>query len=249
MSNGNGGYHVLNRNDLRGFNEDAIKIILAAMDAGGVARVSRSNHCIIRGPQGGTMSVAMGITKANRGIQNATAEFKRVFGKDWSEVEKPREPARTSEDLAPAPSLGEAEPTLECPVKTCDATFVTEGARYDHCQKVHHPCREPGCQFVSATPSGELAHYRIVHLGVHPRKGTGKAAKKAKKKVAPKPAPQPARVEGEVVKQIRDLLGPDPRVAELEAENKHLRQELDNARTRAEELDAKLRLLKEALEL
>ena len=262
MSNGNG-WHRLTRNDLRGFNEDAIRIILAAMEAGGTARVSRSNHCIIRGPQGGTMSVGMQITKANRGLQNGHAEFKRVFGKDVAAVEEETAKtqleerlAQTAEDLATTPSFNEPRPTLECPVKTCDAVFVTEGARYDHCQKQHYPCREPGCPHVSPNPGAETAHYRIVHLGQHPRRGTGKKQKEAAAKAAaPKPPEETVRVvtkvvkEGEVLKQIRHLIGPDPRVAELEAEVERLTTELNEARERAGELDAKLRLLKEALEL
>ena len=252
MSNGNGGYRRLGRNDLRGFNEDAIRIITAAMNAGGTGRVSSRNHCIIRGPQGGTLSVAMGITKANRGIQNAAAEFRRVFGMEWTDVEKPREAqSQTSEDLAPAPSLGDPHPTLTCPVKTCEAVFVTEGARYDHCQKIHHPCRKPGCQHVSPTVQGEISHYKIVHLDEAPRRGVTKAAKKKKPAAKKAAAPQPAAVvkEGEVLKQIRHLLGDDPRLVELQAENRRLQEALGKAEARTAELDAKLKLLKEALEL
>lgn len=255
MSNGNGGYRRLSRSDLRGFNEDAIRIITAAMNAGGTGRVSNRNHCIIRGPEGRTLSVAMGITKANRGIQNATAEFRRVFGMEWTEVEKPKE-KQTAEDLAPAPSLGDPHPTLTCPVKTCDAVFVTEGARYSHIHDKHIVCREPGCHFVTDHAPAESGHYRIVHLGEAPRKGITKPKPKPKKAAAPQPAAQETvRVvtkvvkEGEVLKQIRHLLGDDPRLAELREENQRLQEALGKAEARVAELDAKLKLLKEALEL
>lgn len=50
-----------------------------------------------------------------------------------------------------------------------------------------------------------------------------------------------------VIQRIRETLGPDPRVAELEARNAELEEQLDRARKDADELRVRLNLIQEAL--
>lgn len=245
-------YRILNRNDLGGFNEAAIECILAAMARGGTARVSNRGHCIVRAPKGGTMSVSKDPTKNNRGIQNQTADFRRLFGADpWEPVVKEEAKVEQQETVTPpGHHQRQTHPTLACRANGCDKVFVTEGARYTHHQKEHHPCREPGCEFVGSAPGAESGHYRMKHTDLpHPRT-VGQAKKKAKPK--PRKKAVAARVpaqrkpsntsDSQTLLAIRELLGADPRVAELE-------EALSKANARIDELTAKLKIIEEATHL
>lgn len=240
------GYHALGRRDLGGFNEEAIAIITAATNLGATGRVSNRGHAIIRGPNGQTMSVSKDPTKANRGLQNQLSDFRRIFGMEPSEALKRKEgPVPTTA----IPQQQGVKPSLiRCEAKGCNQTFVTEGARYSHVQRDHVPCRVPGCQFPAVDKRGEAAHYRMHHKG---EAATQRQGKPAKKEVEVTPAVTETRTT-ELEKQlsrIRDVLGPDPRVKDLQArlEECHARNEV--LKKELGELQAKLKLMKEALEL
>lgn len=166
-----------------------------------------------------------------------------------------------------------------CPAKNCTQVFDTEGARYSHVEKNHERCKHPGCGFASDSKQATSAHFRIVHEGWAPRRGVSKTgvakpekkpaakkprAKKAVAKPAKKeavkavevtaeslPATPPIKVEDPlaVLTTIHDLLGRDPRLAEMEKAMDDLRGELEASQKRVHELEAKLHLMKEALDL
>lgn len=163
------GYGELRRTDLKGFDQRSQNIVLMAMERGGVGRISSKGHAILRSPNGQTMSVSRNTANGNRSSANMENDFRRCFG-DLPVIEN----ERTDGALALAPSLPEAqdlEPTLECPLNECEAVFVTDGARYDHVQKKHSPCPEPGCPKVFANKSKATGHHNIVHkaMSVHRR--------------------------------------------------------------------------------
>lgn len=277
----------LTRAELRGFDDKATELILAAMERGAVGRISTKGHCILRAPSGATMSVSRNTGMGNRGRYNMEAEFARIFG--VSEVRALPRAVGDNETLShPLVPSGD-RPMLPCPLDSCDAEFVTGGARYTHIHKEHFPCREPGCGKVFKEKRGEQGHFNLKHttattdvkkcpvrgcgyentsggLGGHMRthhpgwKAKQAARKKAAaaKKSPPKapssdspkavPAKAPSsdsfRLAMEALAKAHDeglARAGTTRVAELEAEVAALRKH--NA-----ELEARLALLKEALE-
>ena len=252
------GYHVLNRNDLRGFNEPAIQIIVAAMEAGAVGRVSNKGHAIIRAPGGGTMSVSKDPTKANRGLQNQLSDFRRLFGCEPEDVKRGERVSTMTQAVKEVPVQQKPEP-VKCTAKGCNKVFATEGARYSHVERDHAKCRVPGCGFAAIDNRGEAAHYRMHHKGEAAKQRLGAAAKKRAEAKPPEPAAAPAPAPAEVLSKqseerkqlsrIRDILGPDPRVKDLQRRLEQCGAALERANTRIGELEAKLKLMKEALEL
>jgi hypothetical protein len=253
------GYHVLSRNDLRGFNEPAINLIVSAMGAGAVGRVSNKGHAILRAPNGGTMSVSKDPTKANRGLQNQLSDFRRLFGCEPEDVKRGERVATMTQVVSEIPAQQKPEPVV-CTAKGCNKVFATEGARYSHVERDHAKCRVPGCGFAAIDRRGEAAHYRMHHKGDAAKQRLGKpatgAAAEAKRRAEVKPEPAaPAEVlskqseERKQLSRIRDILGPDPRVKDLQARLDQCGAALQRANDRIGELEAKLKLMKEALEL
>jgi hypothetical protein len=153
------GFRRLTRVDLKGFSRQSQNLVLMAMERGGVGRVSNRGHAILRSPSGSTMSVSRAFSN-NRGMKNCEAQFMRVFG------DLPQEDTRGS--LALVPDLhplvpSEEHPMLECPVASCPAEFVTEGARYSHVHAKHFPCPEPGCFKVFDEKRKAVGHHNVVH--------------------------------------------------------------------------------------
>jgi hypothetical protein len=279
------GFGKLDRSDLRGFDDRAQKVILDAMDRGGVGRISTKGHCIIRSPKGSTMSVSRNTASGNRGFQNMVANYRQLFG-DLEPMTQTNGSLALVPDIEEHPLVPTTRELVKCPLDTCDAEFATEGARYSHVQKEHFPCAEPGCPKVFDKKNKASGHFNVVHRGAEVRgrtpaeckvpgcgwKGTAAglpghkkvhnkapaqparkpvkkaAAKKAavkkaapvKKEVSPVVAAAEAEDAAVTLAAIRSMLGVDPRVKELEAE-------LAAMRKHAEDLEAKLALLKEAL--
>ena len=59
-------YRKLTKKDLRGFDDDAQAVILAAMDRGATGRVSRRGHCLLRNSSGDSMSVTSDSFKSSK---------------------------------------------------------------------------------------------------------------------------------------------------------------------------------------
>lgn len=144
---------------------------------------------------------------------------------------------------------------VKCTAKGCNKVFATEGARYSHVERDHAKCRVPGCGFAAIDNRGEAAHYRMHHKGEAAKQ---RARVVEKQRVEAPKAPEPAASTEALSKQseerkqlsrIRDILGPDPRVKDLQRRLEQCGAALERANTRIGELEAKLKLMKEALEL
>lgn len=230
-------WRVLTRGELKPFDTVAQDIILAAMNKGAKGRISTKGHVILRSPKGGTMAVSRNTSAGNRTAANCRADFKRLFA-DLPDVEPDlpagqEEETRTDVDASfeifnARPPADALHPTINCSVEDCEAVFVTEGARYSHVQKVHHKCPEPGCDYIGKSNNGLAAHTRIRH-------GTNRPWEVRSQKAASMRAS-----DAKTLAAIRELLGTDPQVAELE---KALKAE----RAKVKELETKLGKLREAL--
>ncbi len=246
----------LTRDDVRAFDESQTKAILYAMDHGGVGRISSSGHAIIRNDQGQTMSVSR--SSGGRRKMNVARDLCRLFGAPVEEEQKVKVPATVgSSALAPVPEPTDSEP-VRCTVKGCTAQFVTEGARYSHIQQTHYRCPVDGCGYASRTVQGANLHRMRVHEGLNPNKGrkrkpapeqvarqTGATHDEAKHLLKPQPVALPQggdQRDSETVRRIRELLGEDPRVAEL-------RRQVDDLLKERDDLKAQLSLIREALHL
>jgi hypothetical protein len=260
------GFTRLRRVDMKGFDQRAQNMVLMAMERGGVGRISTKGHAILRSPNGQTMSVSRNTAAGNRSFQNMEADFRRCFG------DLPAEEGATHGSLAlapPLPELAQRDPDLECPLDSCEAVFVTEGARYDHVQKKHYPCKEPGCQRVFDKANKASGHYNITHgrsrtlvetpcdvrgcdfvakskngLGIHKAKShKAKPKRVPRQRKAPTSAPplvtQGALDAEAMIARIRELVAPEM--------DRALREQLEAANARIAELEAKLARIKQDL--
>lgn len=259
MGNPNG-FKKLRRTDLRTFDTRSQTIILEAMERGGQGRISTKGHAILRSPNGMTMSVSRNTAAGNRSFQNMEADFRRCFGDLPMEKE-----SATQGSLASAlPDLVQREPDLECPIASCEAVFVTEGARYDHVHKMHYPCKEPGCQRVFDSPGKASGHYNLTHnrvlmdtpcdvrgckfvakskngLGIHKAKSHKVKPKRTSRKAPPAPGvTKAAAPDAEaMIARIREVVATD--------EERALREQLDEANARIKELEEKLARIRQDL--
>jgi hypothetical protein len=253
------GFRRLSRVDLKGFSRHSQNLILMAMERGGVGRVSNKGHAILRSPSGSTMSVSRTFTQ-NRGLQNTEAQWVRVFG------DLPVEETQGSLALVPDPHPlvpPREHPMLECPVESCEAEFVTEGARYAHVHKEHYPCKQPGCFKVYDAPNKASGHYNVTHrraeLGKVPAEcpvegcdWTGKVtglpghAKKHPKavwqKARAKAAGVPVKKKAAPKKKQSTVKAPTP------PRERDLAAELDAALSRIADLENAMARLREALQ-
>lgn len=256
------GFTRLRRVDMKGFDQRAQNLVLMAMERGGEGRISTKGHAILRSPNGQTMSVSRNTAQGNRSYLNMEADFRRCFG------DLPVEDSATQGSLAlapPLPELAQRDPDLECPLDSCEAVFVTEGARYDHVQKKHYPCKEPGCQRVFDAPHKASGHYNLTHtrvlketpcdvrgcefvakskngLGIHKAKSHKAKPKKVpqQRKAPTTPAVTKATPDAEaMIARIREVVATD--------EERALREQLDAANARIKELEAKLARIKQDL--
>jgi hypothetical protein len=252
------GFRRLSRVDLKGFSRQSQTLVLMAMERGGVGRVSNKGHAILRSPTGATMSVSRSYTQ-NRGLQNTEAQWVRVFGElPIEETQGSLALVRDTHPLVPP----KEHPMLECPVESCEAEFVTEGARYTHVHKEHYPCKHPGCFKVYDEPRKASGHYSVTHrraeLGKVPAEcpvpgcdWTGKAtglgghAKKHPRAVWQKARAKAAGVP--VKKRDAPKKKQSPVKVVAPPRERDLAAELDAANARIAALEDALARLKEAL--
>jgi hypothetical protein len=75
------GWRVLTRRDLNAFDDDATAAVLLAMERGGVGRISKNGHAILRAPDGQTMSVTRSSMKSK---QVVALKVRRLFPEERS---------------------------------------------------------------------------------------------------------------------------------------------------------------------
>lgn len=72
-------YRRMTRADLRDFDDQAIRLILEAMNQGALGRLSSRGHVILRSPSGATCSVPAHMGDNVRTFQNVRAALRRAF--------------------------------------------------------------------------------------------------------------------------------------------------------------------------
>jgi hypothetical protein len=133
------------RTDLSTFDDNATKVVLAAMDMGASGRITANGHAFILAPNGGgTMSVSRD-TSAPNCLKNIEADFRRLFGAPKNVAPATPAPA-TDESItvitqtnAPS-SIPADEDMIPCPAKGCEKEFVTMGAKIAHVRDEHFTC-------------------------------------------------------------------------------------------------------------
>lgn len=172
---GKANWYKLTRSDLATFDDIATNVILYAMERGGSGRISRKGHAILRGPNGGTMSVPR---DGNRSQQVLEGTVRKMFDSEPNESPTPVGGPTPEQRIAAIQDRIIPNPQLHCLEPSCEAVFVTEGARYSHIHERHNVCPFPGCSFTRDWKPAVVSHHRIVHEGFRPRKGTGGSRRK-----------------------------------------------------------------------
>jgi hypothetical protein len=178
-------FRKLTRQDLTQFDTESTKLILKAMELGGLGRVSSKGHAILRSPGGQTMSVSRKFKSGNRSGQNITATFKRFFG-PYMDAETQAAADEAEKEMVASNAIADSAPhphgdDFDCPIENCpDGPFATEGALYTHTRSAHEVCLECNPPRVLANKLGKMGHDRIVHGEGSPRKGVKKAQTKKK---------------------------------------------------------------------
>ena len=166
----------------------------------------------------------------------------RGLGAHRAFAHKGVKPARRR--TAPDPDLPGLEPVPDTMVRHFKGKGGYTATRYAvNTEGTEWWCRFPGC---GRTITDQKS------LGGHQRGHTA-VLRKAEKAAAEEPTPKPDVVQNvtdtvAVVDAIRELLGKDPRVVELEHDVARLTTERDEAVKHAADLDAKLSLLRETLD-
>lgn len=209
-------WRKLTRRDLATFDDSATAAVLAAMDRGGVGRISSKGHAILRSPNGRTMSVT---PNSNRSKQVVEINLRKLFPvTDEAEngpgttTEAKAAPVNNNNTQSEATTATTTEAKIPCTNKACGLTFVTQGALYSHVNKDHVVCDEPGCLLSWDTRRQMVSHRNIVHRGLAPRrlaKQKGKATDKRGRALVGVVSPdEPVKVarttgDGEPVKVTR----------------------------------------------
>lgn len=77
-------FTTLTRGDLLAFDSESTALILEAMSAGCVGRVSSKGHCILHNSTGNTASVSRNLKSLGRSAQNTRAAMKRFLEEQYA---------------------------------------------------------------------------------------------------------------------------------------------------------------------
>jgi len=88
----NGGNEIQGAAQLKGFDADARKLILDAIEAGCTGRVSAKGHAILRNAGRGTCSIAPKLPAANRARQNTMSSYRQFMAEHEREYVKQGHP-------------------------------------------------------------------------------------------------------------------------------------------------------------
>ena len=145
-------YGQLSRKDLAAFDQESKELILKAIDAGCIARISAKGHCILRNNSGGTASMPRHLTAPNRTAQNARADLKRLLAE---QQKNSRVRASTSETRAGS----KAEPTS---VITVADAFTSYGAAFSRWFDQFPDGLEPSTKVRATSVPGQGPRFEIV---------------------------------------------------------------------------------------
>lgn len=265
-------WKTLQRSDLKAFDEDMTKAVLYAMEHGGTGRISNNGHAILRNNNGQTMSVSRSSSGGSR-KQNVARDLNRLFGGPVTVTRKPVQTPKLNGHGAEA--LGRdvmaGTENLKCPAKGCEYLAVTQGAIYAHVDKCHYRCDE--CDYIGRTAQARALHVTRTHRGINPAQNRKQTPPPAVEQPAQDQPPQatdtnppqqpetPPAAEPTVVPEtpglddhrkllaIRELLGEDPRITQLQERVAQQQQTIDALIRERDDVKAQLALVREAIGL
>ncbi|MFF1880238.1 hypothetical protein ACFVVC_02050 [Pseudarthrobacter sp. NPDC058196] len=269
VTKGNGqatsAFRRLTRADLVTFDREATDLVLEAMQAGCVGRVSSRGHAILRNNAGGSVAVPRNMTSPNRTAQNARADVKRLLtghrsGDTASTADRtPRGRAQMTVAAAFVQHPSAFSRWFDAQPQGLPADQLIEVSFEEACEPVFQAvpfdvpaqliAREPD----KPEPATVRRTHRRGHLMIAPEPGqeveddmTAQAREEAPFQAhAPDPAPEEASPEA-VLERVRSALGEDPRVAALKLRISTLEAELADQTRRADDAEVRLGLIREA---
>lgn len=240
----------LTNRDLTTFDQIAKNLILDAIAKGCTGRISAKGHCILHNNTGGTASVPRNMTSPNRASQNARTQIRKLLA--------------THRSIQRA-SGGDFVERSAMPPQQISITraFTEHGAAFSSWVD-QQSAGLPGDATIQVSfgidgnPTFEQVTESVPTVGttsttrkqeVPSMSTTNKKAPGVKHERDPD-VEQPRLI----LQQIREVLGEDPRIAELKALNQRLAEEnerqlaeIEQLRSRVTAAEAKISLLKETL--
>ncbi|MFC4048351.1 hypothetical protein ACFOY4_01535 [Actinomadura syzygii] len=216
----------LTSKDLTVFDQRAKELILDAIAQGCTGRISSRGHCILRNNSNETASVPPNMSSRNRSSQNVSAQVRRLLAA--------HRPARND---ASASTVAAGRPERI----TVARAFADHGVAFSSWLD------ERACDL----PADAVIDVRLDETGQTVFEYT--AAPPETLEIAPMnstaraDAELPRTEDSATLRRIREALGEDPRIAELSTRVEGLQAELDREKRRADEAEARIALLKEAL--
>jgi hypothetical protein len=269
VTKGNGqatsAFRQLTRADLGTFDREATELVLEAMRAGCVGRVSSRGHAILRNNAGGSVSVPRNMTSPNRTAQNARADMKRLLGghrADHAVSAADRRP-RGKRQMTVAVAFVEhpaafsrwfdAQPEGLPADQLIEVSFDGAGEPAFQAVPVDAPAQPDAPEQDQPEPATARPTRRRGHLMLAPEPGqeaeddmTAEA-----KEDLPFATPIPDAAVGDasaeaVLERVRTALGEDPRVTALQRRIVGLEAELAAQTRRADDAEVRLGLIREA---
>lgn len=254
-------YRALGRDDLVTFDREAKDMILGAIAAGCLGRISAKGHCILRNSAGGTASVPRNMTSPNRSAQNARADIKRLM-REHAEASGPR-PEDQDRPIAPPRSVSVTRAFVEhgaafsrwfdAQPSGLPADAIVQ-VRFDAAGipafSVEHPGHQER-QAEHAQPQEEAAAEQPPHQEhQEPQQSENPDMQHhpTRPENAPEPTEQSRADDAEsVLARVRAALGEDPRIGQLESRVFELEELLRAEQERSSQTEARLSLVQEAM--
>lgn len=236
----------LTNHDLLGFDQIATDLVLDAIAQGCTGRVSAKGHCILRNNTGDTASVPRNMTSPNRASQNAKAQVRRLLATHHPIGETDQDTLDTSSAAPRRMSIAQAFTDHSGPFSSW---FDEQADGLPGDAEIEVSFGQDGTPaFRRIPPAADSQTLTPPEPEERPaREEEPNAPMNNRYETSSSPSEKEADHPAIVLQRVREALGTDPRVAELEAENQGLRAELEQQRGRADEAEGRIALLKEAL--
>lgn len=254
--------------------KESRELIRMAIMAGAKARKTSEGHVLLTSTAGkhATISPA-GLQRGNRSHANNASHVRQLI-RELEDQSRADEGPVTEEEAEVAEAMNDAEVSkdvleqlrgLRCPVCKPPRQFLNEEALDAHMQENHVRCQivtdGVKCNAWLKNKHSLGPHKSVVHSGFKPWEHKKAAREKRDAAGASKPE-QPLKAvpvsplkremdsptpESTLMK-IRALLGTDPRLDALKAENLKLSEDLAVANKRADDAEARIALMRQAFQ-
>lgn len=260
------GYHRLTREELRAFDREAKDMILDAMEAGCLGRVSSKGHVILRNNTGGTASVPRNLSSANRAGQNARADMRKLLAQHRKEIPAeeislriPTETRKTtvhaalSQFGAPFVRWLDSQPGGLPAEAEIEAEVTNDGTASFSVISIPKPTPVEKSDSVEASASAPVQPAPVAATPTTKTEKPVTAVRSVKTRPKnPTPAPSPTASTSttsaeDTLRRIRDVLGDDPQVLELKTQVIELEAQLAAASQRADAAQERIDRILQAL--